>query len=76
MNEVEARYECEEKLLKKMEELYKIYKEYNPDGDYLGFTISDHYVMCNNKYWGKDANRPVHFIVNIDREENKDGENK
>ena len=69
MNEVQARYNCETKIQEKLKEIYEIYKEYNPDGDYLGFTISNEYIMCNNKYWegGDDEKKPLHFIITVEQ---------
>ena len=58
------RAECEELLVRKVLEIRRIYKEYNPDGDYLTMHVSNIAISINNSHWigGKDAGRPINVF--------------
>ena len=58
------RSECEELLVRKVLEIRRIYKEYNPDGDYLTMHVSNTAISINNSHWigGKDAGRPINVF--------------
>ena len=55
---------CEDMIIRKLLEIEKIYKEYNPDGDYLTMHISNTAISANNSHWigGKDAGRPINIF--------------
>lgn len=59
------RKECEELILKKLKEIYKIYHEYNPQGEYLTLCImkgrQGWSLWANNRYYGEDKNKPIDF---------------
>lgn len=51
----------EMKMVDKVKELIEIYKEYNPNGDYLNIRI---FIKCghiniSNSFWDEDADAPV-----------------
>lgn len=43
-----TREECEKKIIEKLQEIEKIYKEYAPKEDYLSMALSDGMIMGNN----------------------------
>lgn len=57
-----TRKECEQAMEQKLREVVAIYKQYNPDGNYLSMTYlddrDDGYVQCNNRCWDKGDNGP------------------
>ena len=61
----------EMKMVDKVKELIEIYKEYNPNGDYLsiGIFIKHGHISIHNTYWDEDADAPVNVNIN---EENED----
>ncbi len=52
---------CERLILEKLEEIKEIYKEYNPNGDYLALSIVGGWISVNNEYYDKDAEKPINF---------------
>ena len=50
----EKRKQIENKLIMKALELYQMYKEYNPNGDYLSLSFLDGYVNMFNEHWEND----------------------
>lgn len=57
-----TRKECERKLAAQIQELWKTYREYNPDGKYLSVAcIGDDYRDCNNQYFSDDEDKPINF---------------
>lgn len=59
----------EAKLKELMLEAWKVYKEYNPDGNYLNMTINRGYIMVNNSHYERDAHSPIDFIEPLPKEE-------
>lgn len=49
-----ARKQIENELIMKALELYHMYKEYNPNGEYLSLSFLDGYVNMFNDYWDGD----------------------
>ena len=56
-----TRDECEKKLAEKLYEIKGIYKEYNPDVDYLRLNITNEYISACNEYYLNDRYKPVDF---------------
>lgn len=54
--------ECEKKLVNKIKEMWDIYKEYNPEGDFINVCISEENLIINNKYFGNDGNKPIDYF--------------
>ena len=50
---------CESKIMYHLEEIFNIYKEYNPDGDYLTMSIVGNSISFNNNYWDFPDNKKV-----------------
>lgn len=48
------RKQIENVLIMKALELYQMYKEYNPNGDYLSLSFLDGYVNMFNEHWEND----------------------
>lgn len=46
-----TRHEVEKEISKKFFEILKIYKEYEPEGEYLNLSFVDGNISCNNDYW-------------------------
>lgn len=66
-----TRKECEQKILNKIKEIREIYKEYNPDGDYLTISINPQtgYIAFNNAYYDTDAEYTLNYIELPDEED-------
>jgi hypothetical protein len=64
------REECEKLITEKLLEIRKIYKEYNPNGDYLTAHITNNHVDFNNEYWegGNDEEKPIDVIITTEVE--------
>ena len=60
----------EMKMVDKVKELIEIYKEYNPNGDYLsiGIFIKSGHININNTYWDEDVDAPVNVCINEENE--------
>lgn len=54
------RLEIERKMCEKLQELYKLYKDYNPQGDYLHIVFLEGDLSFNNDYSDSDVNIPVY----------------
>lgn len=53
---------CERMILRCCKYILKIYKEYNPNGNYLGIAIFNDSISVNNAHWeGADKERPLDF---------------
>ena len=46
-----TREQVEKKIRDKFVEILKIYKEYEPEGDYLAIAYSEDCISFNNRYW-------------------------
>lgn len=55
------RVECEAKILEKLKEIKKIYKEYNPNGTHLSLAVVNDCYMFHNSYWDDDFNTPINY---------------
>ena len=66
-----TRNEAEERILKALEELQRVYFDYNPNGDYLNVTVLKDYISATNafSYGGKDHDFPI--SVSLLKEEAK-----
>lgn len=53
------RQEIEQNIIKKLHEIWDLYKKYNPDGTYLALLVSqgksETTFYANNAYWAEDA---------------------
>lgn len=60
-----TRAEAEERILNALEELQRVYFDYNPNGDYLNVCISRDYISADNAFYfgGKDHDFPVSVRV-------------
>lgn len=54
-----TRTECEAAILRKMIEIEEIYKEYNPDGNYLSMYILDGHYSVRNDSREEDKECPL-----------------
>lgn len=55
----EQRKQIETELINKALELYRMYKEYNPNGDYLSISFLNGYVNMFNEHWENDKDRII-----------------
>lgn len=55
----EKRKQIENDLIFKALELYQMYKEYNPNGDYLSLSFLNGYVNMFNEHWEKDKDNVI-----------------
>lgn len=59
--------QCEMMIIEKMEEIEEIYKQYNPNADYLNLIIRKDVLRFNNSYWvtideiGDDVEYPLNY---------------
>ena len=65
-----TRNEAEERILKALEELQRVYFDYNPNGDYLIVTVSKDYIGASNafSYGGKDHDFPLSISKSLKEE--------
>lgn len=61
------REKVEKKMIKHLKKINKIYKKYNPHGDYLGLSIVDGVYSINNKFWKEDRRAPIDLTVQEDK---------
>lgn len=54
-----TRTECEATILRKMIEIEEIYKEYNPNGNYLTMCILDGHYSVRNDSRKEDKDHPL-----------------
>lgn len=59
------REECEKQIKDLMIKIRNVYKEYNPDGEYLSLAIMDNTLMANNMCFTDDADHPVDIYYEI-----------
>lgn len=55
----EKRIQIENKLIMKALDLYQVYKEYNPNGDYLSLSFLNGYVNMFNEHWENDKDNVI-----------------
>lgn len=55
----EQRKQIENELINKALELYQMYKEYNPNGDYLSVSFLNGYVNLFNEHWENDKDHII-----------------
>lgn len=48
-----TRHEVEKEISNKFFDILKLYKEYEPEGEYLNLSFVDGNISCNNDYWGE-----------------------
>ena len=63
-----TREECERKIFEKMLEIVDIYKEYNPEGEYLTLCMLNDDLFANNRYYDDssvDYRRRIDFFKEI-----------
>lgn len=58
------RAEMEKLIVAKVQEIYRLYREYNPNGDMLSMSASGDFICVNNQYWKEDKERPIDAILN------------
>lgn len=56
------RKECEELILKKLEEIREIYKEYNPKWEHLSISIARKYILFYNESYGRNKETTLDCI--------------
>ena len=56
------REECEKQIKDLMIKIRNVYKEYNPDGEYLSLAIMGDTLMAYNMAYADDADHPVDII--------------
>lgn len=59
------REECEKQIIDLMIQIRDVYKEYNPDGEYLTLTIMGDTLMAYNMAYADDADHPVDIYDDI-----------
>lgn len=63
-----TREKAEELIENSLREAWRIYKTYNPDGQYLTMTVSRGSVMINNQHWNADRRRPIDVVKPLRKE--------
>ena len=65
-----TRNEAEERILNALQELQRVYFDYNPNGDYLNVTVSKDYISATNafSYGGKDHDFPLSISKSLKEE--------
>lgn len=69
------RHDMEEKLLDMLEEVVKVYHDYNRDGQYLSMSYGVYdgkpYVSINNSYWHGGDDENIVIVARRDLKEEK-----
>lgn len=55
-----TREECEKQILRKMQDINEIIKNYNPDNTYFTAGITNGVISFWNHYWGRDEKK-IHY---------------
>ena len=63
------RTECEAKLEALLREAWEVYKQYNPEGEYLTMSVSKGRLSANNAYWAEDAEKKVSIFGYVEETE-------
>lgn len=58
-----TREATEEKIMEHLQEIVKIYHEYNPNGTYLTMSMLGSHLNVNNEYWEADSDRIINHRV-------------
>lgn len=54
-----TREECEHKIKAIMLELVNVYREYNPEGEYLSCAFTNNTILFNNAYYDEDKDHKI-----------------
>lgn len=54
-----TREKAEQKIKEKLLEIIAIYKEYDPEGNYLSLSYGEDCISFNNRYWESDKKLDV-----------------
>ena len=72
-----TKVECEMKIWEKIQEIMKLYHEYNPEGKTLSMYATEDFVSATNKYYSDDKEKPIDMYVSdetlVSREVREDG---
>jgi hypothetical protein len=61
-----TRRECEKAIVKKLREIWDIYQQYHPGGDWLNVYVTDHSAAVFNAYWSEDELKPLDYYVLVE----------
>ena len=64
-----SRGECEQAIREKLIEIRDIYKQYNPDGDYLELCLMNGNISFFNEHWDKDSDNRIAFFEEGEKDE-------
>ena len=60
------RKECEEQILELLKEIREVYRDYNPQGEYLSMCLNSGSIHFNNAWFSKesDCKKPIEGWLN------------
>ena len=61
-----TREQAEKKIRDKFVEILKIYKEYDPEGDYLTISYGEDCISFNNRYW--ESEKKIDYFESSEKE--------
>lgn len=61
-----TRQEAEQRILEKLIEIVKIYKEYDENGEVLNMAYDNNDIFCFNKHW--EVANPIYIYKNLESE--------
>ena len=61
-----TREQAEKKIRDKFVEILKIYKEYDPEGDYLTISYSEDCMFFNNRHWKSE--KKIDYFESFEKE--------
>jgi hypothetical protein len=61
-----TREQAEKKIRDKFVEILKIYKEYEPEGEYLTLHYIEDCISFNNRYW--ESEKKIHYFESFEKE--------
>lgn len=65
-----TRQQTEEMIVQHLREIVRIYREYNPGGDYLAMTLHRNSLSLHNEHWDADKRRPINRFVPLNGQDN------
>lgn len=61
-----TREKAEQKIKEKLLEIIAIYKEYDPEGDYLALSYSEDCIFFNNRHWKSE--KKIDYFESFEKE--------
>lgn len=61
-----TREDAEKLIMDQLKEIARIYKVYNPNGNYLAMTMHSNCLSVHNEHWDADSACPINAFKELD----------